>query len=250
MSNRNGEKYFQKAAMYDMLSNYYKYTRPDLHVRYYQQHLKNMKRAIEKTRTNPDEREQRFARVRVLHASPDAPNVDIYVNEVRILQNIPYKSLSNYMSLPSGTYQIDIYRTGQMVSAVASKKVTVTSAKLYTVAAIGSVNNLRIVAFEDVPFVPRGETKVRFVHLSPDAPAVDIAIKNGDVVFRNVSFRKATDYLVLTPMAVDFEIRLAGTKEVVLTLHEQRFDPNIPYSIYVVGFVSKTPKLEALRFNP
>ena len=36
------------------------------------------------------------SRVRVLHASPDAPNVDIYLDDVKVdaLTNVPFKTIS------------------------------------------------------------------------------------------------------------------------------------------------------------
>lgn len=250
MPKGNSDKYFQKAAMYDLLANYYKYTRPDLHVHYYHKHLDSMNRANLHVRSELFQPEKPFTRVRVLHASPDSTNVDIFMNEVRIYQNIPYKALTNYLSLPEGKYQIDIYPTGKMASSLISKKVAITGGHYYTLAAAGPADNVRLVSIEDDPFVPVGETKIRFGHLSPDASSFDIAVLNGDVVFPGLSFRKVTDYLGLSPMAVDLEVRVAGTRQAILTLKEIKFDPNLAYTIYLLGFANKTPKLEAVTFTP
>jgi hypothetical protein len=45
------------------------------------------------------------AQVRVAHLSPDAPNVDVSVNgePVAALQNVPYGTISPYLSLPAGS---------------------------------------------------------------------------------------------------------------------------------------------------
>jgi hypothetical protein len=64
--------------------------------------------------------------------------------------------------------------------------------------------------------------KVRFVHTSPDAPAVDIALAGGDVLIGNVAFREFSDYLPVPPGVYDLEVRLAGTDTVALDL------PGIP----------------------
>jgi hypothetical protein len=58
--------------------------------------------------------------------------------------------------------------------------------------------------------------KVRFVHLSPDAPAVDVAVKNGPVLFENVSFRQGSDYLLIPTGTYDLEVRVVGTGAVAL----------------------------------
>src|SRR5690606_27820043 len=44
------------------------------------------------------------ARVRVVHASPDAPTVDVWVNDALTLENVPFKAVSDYLSVPGGTY--------------------------------------------------------------------------------------------------------------------------------------------------
>ncbi|MDZ5473115.1 DUF4397 domain-containing protein [Bacillus sp. 31A1R] len=245
---RNHHDYFQKAMMYDLLSKYYKYMDPVMHVNYYQKHLKYLNKGVQSMRNGMMQQmnQPQPSRVRVIHASPDAPNVDVYVNGNRILRDVPYKQVSNYMSLPEGRYQIDIYPAGEMVSTVISRKVNVESGKNYTLVAAGPANNLRLLTFEDQPRVPMGETKVRFIHLSPDAPAVDIAVTKGDVIFPNVSFRQATNYLPLSPMTVDLEARVAGTKNVALPLPGVQLSPNEVYTVLAVGLVSGEPGLEAI----
>jgi hypothetical protein len=247
--NRDQHDDFAKANKYGMLAKYYKYSDPALHVAYYYQHLKYMRRAVQMMRMEAIQHHESLRQpgmLRVVHASPDAPNVDIYVNGNRILKDFPYKDVSGYLSLPSGNYQIDIYPAGNMVSTVLSRKVTVESGKIYTLAAAGQVSKLKLLAFEDQPTVPSGETKARFIHLSPDAPAVDIAVKKGDVIFPNVSFRQATQYLGLSPMTVDLEVRVAGSSNTVLSLPGVKLQPNKSYSILAVGTAAGDPPIEAL----
>jgi hypothetical protein len=237
------EAYLQKAAMYDLLSMFYKYSDPRLHIHYYQKHLKHMQKGIYGMGTRQQDRP---AQVRVLHAVPDAPNVDIYVNGNKVLSDIAFKDISGLMPLPEGRYHIDIYPAGTSVSTIISKRVTVEAGKIYTLAAVGKGNKLQLLPYVTDPFVPSGETKVRFIHLSPNAPAVDIAVKNGDVIFPNVSFKQATDYLGLTPMTVNLEVRAAGTKDVVLSVPNVTLKPNQAYTIFAVGLLNDTPELEAL----
>ena len=42
------------------------------------------------------------AMVRVAHFSPDAPAVDVYVNDDRVLSGVKYKTVSKYLELPAG----------------------------------------------------------------------------------------------------------------------------------------------------
>ncbi|PMP83067.1 MAG: cell wall anchor, partial [Chloroflexus aggregans] len=44
------------------------------------------------------------AKVRVIHASPDAPAVDVFVNGNAVLTNVGFFAASPYLDLPAGTY--------------------------------------------------------------------------------------------------------------------------------------------------
>lgn len=237
--------YLNKAAMYDLLSGYYKYTDSSMHIHYYQKHLKYMRLALQAQRADMTTSTQP-SYVRVLHAVPDAPNVDVYVNGNRVLRDVAFKDVSDYLTLPAGKYHIDVYPAGTSVTTVISKKVKIDPGKIYTLAAVGTLNKLQLLPFIDDPTVPGGETKVKFIHLSPDAPSVDIAVKGGDVIFPNVSFKQATDYLGLTPMTVNLEARVAGSKNTVLSVPNVKLTPNQAYTIVAVGLANGTPELEAI----
>ena len=56
---------------------------------------------------------QEGSRVRVLHASPDAPAVDVYLDDaiVDALTNVPFGTLSDYLTIPAGSYNIKVFAT-------------------------------------------------------------------------------------------------------------------------------------------
>ena len=43
------------------------------------------------------------AGVRVVHASPDAPSVDVLVDDAQVLSSVPYLGSSSYLEVPAGT---------------------------------------------------------------------------------------------------------------------------------------------------
>ncbi|MEH7305095.1 DUF4397 domain-containing protein [Neobacillus drentensis] len=230
---RTHSDYLQKAAMYDLLAQFYKFSFPNLHIHYYLKHIKYMNKALTSLRTNPQPL-QGEAYVRVLHTSPDSPNVDIYINGKRVIRDLPFKNVSSYLPLKPGKHHIDIYPAGNMVDSVLNKKITVEPGKSYTLAAIDSVKKMRLLVFQNKPKVPVNESKVRFIHLSPASPPLDIAVKDRDVVFPKVSYKQSTEYLGLTPMTVDLEAREADTKNVLLPMPRVQFLPNETYTIVLV----------------
>ncbi|MCM3573764.1 DUF4397 domain-containing protein [Mesobacillus subterraneus] len=249
MSIRNQNDYLHKAAMYDLLANYYKYLDPNQHVMYYHKHLRNLNKAVQLMRSQTIQASSSNSlpsMVRFLHASPAVKNVDIYVNGSRVVRDFSYKNSSSHMQLPPGKYQVDIYPAGESVSTVISKKIMVEPGSIYTATIAGPANNLRLLTFEDNPQTPVGETKARFIHLSPDAPAVDITGLNGDVIFPNVSYKQATTYLALSPMTVTLEAKVAGTKNTVVTIPDVKLEPNNAYTIVAVGTAKGEPPIEVI----
>ena len=42
--------------------------------------------------------------IRILHAVPNAPNIDVYANGSLISSDLSFSSISNYLNLSPGTY--------------------------------------------------------------------------------------------------------------------------------------------------
>lgn len=245
---RNHATYLKKAAMYDQLAQFYKYSHPEFHMHSYLKHLKYMSKAVNIMHKELLLRDQDAA-VRVLHSSYDSPNIDVYINGKRMIKDLPFKKVSSAWLLKPGKYHIDIYPAGNMTDSVLNKKITVEPGMSYTLATIDHVKKMRLLVFENHPEVPANEAKVRFIHLSPDADKLDIAVKNRDVIFPNVTYKQATEYLGLTPMTVDLEARAAGSKSVALSMSKLQFKANESYTIVFVGLAKETQELQFISIK-
>ncbi|WML40241.1 DUF4397 domain-containing protein [Neobacillus sp. OS1-2] len=245
---RNQADYLQKAAMYDLLAQYYKYSNPNLHIHFYLKHVKSINKAMNIMRTN-SQLPQGEAKVRLLHTSPDASDVDMYINGNRVVRDLPLKQVSQELTIQPGKYHVDIYPAGNMVDSILNKKITVEAGKSYTLTTIDSIKKMRLLVFLNEPQVPLNEAKVRFIHLSPNTPPLDIAVKDRDVIFPKISYKQATDYLGLTPMTVDLEARNAGTKEVFLPMPKVQFKANETITIVFLGSSNGTPEFQFISIK-
>ena len=59
---------------------------------------------------------QRTNMVRVMHASPDGPAVDVYVDGRAALTDLAFFAYSDYLALPDGTYDIAVTPAGAPIS--------------------------------------------------------------------------------------------------------------------------------------
>ena len=181
------------------------------------------------------------AMVRVLHASPDAPAVDVWVDDSKVLTDVAFKGLSSYLALPAGAHHIVVVATGTTTPALIDATPTFDSGVKYTVAAIGPAATVSPKVFVDDGTTVAGSAKLRVIHLSPDAPAVDVAVAGqapADAAVKNLSYPDATGYLTLPPATYDFEVRLTGTTTVALPLSGVALAGGTNYTVFAVGLAS------------
>lgn len=123
-----------------------------------------------------------------------------------------------------------------------------TGGQAYSLVAIGRPDNVETLPLtDDLTPPPAGQAKVRFVHASPDAPAVDVAVTGAATpIFANVAFRSATNYETVAAGTVDLQVRAAGSNNVVLTVPGVTLTGGATYTIYAVGLAEGEPALQAL----
>jgi len=186
-----------------------------------------------------------MAAVRVAHLSPDAPNVDVYVDSQRVLSNVGFRTVSQFLVLEPGTHHVRVTAAGNSSQTVFDDNLTV-DAKAYTVAALGEVSG------KDHPFAvkvfavdvkkPSGNTAaVRLVHAVPDAPAVDVTVKGtNQTLFDNVAFGQASEYASVPAGTYALQVRAHTPNhdgKVVKTVNVTVKGGTVD-SVYAVGYLS------------
>lgn len=179
------------------------------------------------------------AMVRVAHLSPDAPNVDVYVDDESVLEDVAYREVSDYLELQPGTYGVRITAAGDQETAVFDEDVEV-QAGWFTLAAVGEVEGenqpFEVLVLEDDLSDPGQNARVRVLHASPDAPEVDVVeAESGDPLVEGLAFGDTAAFEV-PEGAYTLEVRPAGGEEAV-----DEFDVEITgrtvYSVFAVGYV-------------
>ena len=184
------------------------------------------------------------ARVRVVHASPDAPAVDVLVNGAKAFTNAPFKGITAYAPLAAGSYKVQVVPTGATTPVVIDATLALEANTDYTVVAMGKLANIGPIVLKDNNAAPAaGKAHVRIVHASPDAPAVDIAVKGGPVLFSNLAFKAATAYAPVDAGTYDLEVRAAGTTTVALPLAGIKLEAGKIYTFFAMGLLTGQPAL-------
>ena len=87
--------------------------------------------------------------VRVFHAAPQAPNVDVYVNDQMVFSNLAFGDFTRYVYLDEGEYNVSVYLAGQKDRPVINQMVDVPSQQIFTIAATGNLDNLGLLVVPD-----------------------------------------------------------------------------------------------------
>jgi hypothetical protein len=180
------------------------------------------------------------AELRVAHLSPDAPNVDVWLDGsiVAALTDVPFQAVSGYLTVPAVTANVQVYVTGTSSNPVLDLDVTPLPGRSYTAAATGLVgqSDLQALLLEDDRIPASGEAQVRFVHASPDAPAVDVAVADGGpTLFSGVAFRESAGYAAAAPATYDLEVLIASNKAQALLVPGVVLSSGTNYTIFAIG---------------
>jgi hypothetical protein len=183
---------------------------------------------------------------RVAHLSPDAPNIDIYVEGERVREGISYGTVTDYRDLPPGTYTVQVVPAGEDPSEAVLEETVEVGDEDPTIdgllAVIGEVadENQPLEALfldDDNSPVDPGTARVRVLHASPDAPAVDVvAGENGDALFENVGFGES-GYTEVPEGEYTLDIYPAGDRETSVFETDVSLAGGTVYSAFAIGYL-------------
>ena len=193
-----------------------------------------------------DDVEPGQAQVMVVHASPNAPAVDVRVNNAVALSNVAYPANSNYLAVNAGSTNIKVSPTTTTTNVI-DATVDLNANTNYSVFAIDSVNKIKAAVVSDNLATPAsGKAHVRFFHFSANAPAVDIAVAGGPVLFSNRSFNdqssnaSVANFTPLDAGTYNLEVRVAGTSTVALAVPGVVLTAGKIYTVFAKGFLGGT----------
>ncbi|WP_229802138.1 DUF4397 domain-containing protein [Pontibacter akesuensis] len=180
------------------------------------------------------------ANVMVVHASPDAPGVDLYVDDAKVNSSaLNYPNNTGYLEVEEGDRNFKVTAAGAgLGNPVIDADVMLDADKNYTVFAAGRLANIEPVVLEDNLAAPAaGKAHVRFVHLAPDAPNVDVVVQGGPTLFSDLQFKEATAFTPVDAGSYTLEVQPVGTDNAAVTATVMLQSGKI-YTIFAKGLLS------------
>lgn len=177
------------------------------------------------------------AMVRVIHTSYDAPAVDVAVDEELAFSNQAYGQSSGYAQVDDGMNNIMVMPAGTSSPVVIDADLDFMQDAQYTVLAVGALDAIEPIVTMDARNSVSTAAKVRFIHTSPDAPAVDIKYNPSSMmpVFENVAFKGITSYAEVPQSTYQFIVTPAGSNDIVVQYAPVALQDGKVYTIVAHG---------------
>ncbi len=115
--------------------------------------------------------------MQLLHASPDAPAVNI-TGIGAAIEGVDFKAGTGTISAPAGRYndiQVDGIVPGGTATVIGPLDIDFTANTLYSIVAVGELANIGALVLDQADTeVPAGSTRLRVLHGAPNAPGVTV----------------------------------------------------------------------------
>lgn len=198
------------------------------------------------------------AKLRAAHAVPDAPAVDVLVNGSVAVPGLEFGEVTGYLELPEGEYDVAINVAGT-TTTVDSFEVEL-DGEDYTAAATGNLEpegedpGFDLDVFQDkLGVLDDGQGRVRVYHLSPDAPAVDVAVAGDDdepglSLARDIEFGEAGEDVEVPAGEYPVAVSPAGSSDPVFGPVDVEVKAGQVLSVFAEGELD--PEGDEAAFQP
>lgn len=175
--------------------------------------------------------------LRVIHASPDAGPVDVYIGDSPIAEGLEFGDASEFTAAPNGDQQLRVVAAGQSVDqAIIDVTQSLTSGGAGQVLISGMADDLQApIMGVDLRELPANQVRVRVVHASPDLDAINVTIAGGQTPFEGIDFRNASGYVVFDAGTATFQLRESGADTLLLEAADVPLEPGMVYDIIAIG---------------
>jgi Domain of unknown function (DUF4397) len=149
------------------------------------------------------------ATIRIVHASPGAPNVDVLVDGQAVVKDLAFGAVTDYLAIPGGDHKVQVVPTGQGAdAALIDTDLNVDAGKAYVFLAENVLTDIEGKVYEvNLDSLDAGKARFRLINASPDAGKVDLAVTSGETWFDNVDFGDASDYKDIDAGAYSLDVK-------------------------------------------
>lgn len=178
------------------------------------------------------------AYVSIYHASPDAPGMDVYVDE-RAVNRLEFTDYTGYLNFYTGDRRFKI-NPFNATNALVDTTFKFEDGGFYSLFIVNNLEKIEALTVRDTASTPEsGKAKIRFINLSPDASALDVIFKDTtDPLFAEQAFKDPSDFIEVEAAKASLVLKASGSTEELVDLTDVDFRSGRFYTIIARGFVN------------
>jgi hypothetical protein len=178
------------------------------------------------------------AYVSIYHESPDAPLLDISVDD-RPVNRLEFTDYTGYLNFYTGDRNFKI-NSFNATNTLVDTTMNFVDGGFYSLFIVNNLTNVETLAVRDSSATPgSGKAKVRFINLSPDAPALDVIYgDSASALFAGQVFKTSSDFVEVDANASSFAIKIAGGNDELVSVSDINIREGAFYTIITRGFVT------------
>lgn len=184
--------------------------------------------------------ESSIAYIRVVNASPTAATYNVYLNGGMINSAaLPYAGGTAYGAQTAGTYALK-FTTASSSESLLSKNIAVAASSynsFYLFYNNGTLDGLSTA--DDMSLPATDKAYIRFIHLSPDASALDL-VKNGASTnyFTNKAFKSISGFTTVDAGTVAYDVKETSSGTTKASISGVTLTAGYHYDVICGGLVN------------
>jgi hypothetical protein len=173
----------------------------------------------------------------LVNASPNSGDLYFFADENQVNNSaLTYTGAQGYYNFFLGERIMSIRNSAG--ETLAQTNITLERGDYFSAFAVNTFDNIELVTYTDsLAYPAQNRAYVRFINLSPDAPAIDVAGTNATFA-EGLEFKEATEFVMYPSGSYDLTYRNSDTGETLFSETAVNFYAGHIYTIYTKGFVS------------
>ncbi|MCD0489747.1 DUF4397 domain-containing protein [Pedobacter sp. MC2016-14] len=191
-----------------------------------------------------------IAALSIVNASPNSPSLDFYIDNQRVNTNgLLFGDKIEYQRAYQGNRNTSVAVTGAQTPLI-TKTINLVAAQYHSLYIVGNQESLDYVLLKDDETDPAAtKAKVRFVNLSPDAPALNLEVVGDATPFTDLAYKAFTPFKDVTPATATLKLTNKTTGALVATLENVELKKGKTYTIWAKGLVTTTVDAQKLSIK-
>jgi hypothetical protein len=178
-------------------------------------------------------------RIMLVNASPDVGTIDIYLNGEKINASpLAFRDNTAYVNVArSGTFIAEAKQGSRTLFSQTIFLQPGRSHSLFLTGVVADTSLFYVATLDNIDTPALNKAKLRFINLSPNAPAFNVINSDSTTLFNNAAYRTASNFIELDAQTYSLKVLASRDRSSWLNLPTYNFENGRIYTLFVSNLV-------------